>query len=191
MGQSPSNFFPTGLVDCKSADAGVEGARYDYACTADSRVRYGLTIVHLLILVLVWLSALLLYAIYWRVCDRRLAAQLRATPSKRLPVGRDLLSSRMHRIVVRAAARVAGDELLTPPPQAPLVPPPPGSGEGARTRRRYQGAVLSALQRLSALRGVGGVCNPRVRAGGAVGLANTPTAIIHPLHPSYPLQPPP
>lgn len=43
------------MLDCKTAIVGAEGARYDYECTTKESVRYGLTLVHLLTLVIIFL----------------------------------------------------------------------------------------------------------------------------------------
>jgi hypothetical protein len=146
MGNAPSNYFPLDVLDCATADAAAEGARYDYQCTTVNQVRYGLTLVHLFILCVVFLLSMSLYLVYHRICERRVHSQLRAVP-KRLPVGRDVLSARMHAAIVEGFARVARPEFV-PPPQHPW-PAPAAAAAGAAERARFRTGVFVALQRLS------------------------------------------
>lgn len=146
MGNDASRFFPVTVLDCKTANSGVEGARYDYQCATADRVRYGLTLVHLLTLVVIFLISLLLYLVYWRICERRVYAQLRAVP-KRLPIGRDVLSLRMHAAIIESFARVSRD-VYCPAPERP-IPPPPALAVSSSERARFRAGVYSALQRLS------------------------------------------
>lgn len=147
MGNEASrHFFPTTVLDCTTANAVEEGARYDYQCATEDRVRYGLTLVHLLTLVVILLLSLLLYLVYWRICQRRVYAQLRAVP-KRLPVGRDVLSLRMHTTIIDGFARVSRD-VYCPTPHRP-VPPPPALAAAPGDRARFRAGVYAALQRLS------------------------------------------
>ena len=146
MGNAPSNYLPLDALDCKTADAAAEGARYDYQCTTNNQVRYGLTLVHLFILCVTLLLSMSLYLVYHRICERRVHSQLRAVP-KRLPVGRDVLSARMHAAIVEGFARVARPEFV-PPPQHPW-PAPAAAAAGAAERARFRTGVFVALQRLS------------------------------------------
>lgn len=147
MGQGPSNFTPKSVLDCATSTPGQgDGAMYDYQCTSKESVRYGLTLIHLFILVFVFMFCMLLYLIYWRICERRLYTQLRALP-KRLPIGRDVLSLRTHRLIIDGFARVSGGK-YHPAPQAPQ-PTLPALGAHPADVRAFRAAAYAALQRLS------------------------------------------
>jgi hypothetical protein len=52
---------------------------------------------------------LLAYLIYLRICNRRFYNKLRALPHKHMPVGRDILSRHMHRVIIDSFARISNE----------------------------------------------------------------------------------
>ena len=89
---------------------------------------------------------MILYLIYWRICERRVYSQLRAVP-KRLPVTRDLWSARMYRLLGDSVTRVSDDKYFLPP-QGPHPPPPHAAGS-PKDRAAFRTGVYAALHRLS------------------------------------------
>jgi hypothetical protein len=109
--QSTTTFFPTTLIDCTAevVSEKTRDARYEYACTSDPRIRWPMTISHLLITVALFLAAFIVYMVYLRLVDRRLAAKLKATPSRLLPVGRDVASRKAQLEIFEGFASAAQD----------------------------------------------------------------------------------
>lgn len=156
MGQA-SSFFPTSVLDCKTTDQASVGSdgRFDYQCSSDSTVRAGLTLLHLLTLVVVLLAALLLYRVYLRVCARRLHARLRAQPLKRLPLAQ--ASRRVQLAWARDFARVSGAACVpAPPPRrrrraVAAAHAASGTAEDAAARARRRATVVAVRERLLGL----------------------------------------
>jgi len=143
MGASPSTAWTTYLPESIPICGTGSGARWSYECTTRENVRYALTLLHLVVLVLTFLVALVLYLIMWGISERRAANRLRMVPS-RLPIGRDILSAHMHGVILQRAARVSEERFG--------VGKPPNSlreGISRRELAEFRAGVFAALQRLS------------------------------------------
>lgn len=131
-----TQLFPLDMLDCKTASD--SDPRKDFFCASQSAgtVRFAMTVMHLIIIgglfmltvgvialpLLLPVGALkqlgvcalldlqfIIYSVYLRLCDRRLANQLKNMPGRLLPVGRDELSRRIQTQVFEGFAAAGQD----------------------------------------------------------------------------------
>ena len=85
---------------------------FDYECTKQTAVRASLTIIHFLVLILVFFGFTILSLILYAVSSRRRINRMRSLPERRLPAFRDTLSSRkLHKSIVAGFVRASTDEI--------------------------------------------------------------------------------
>lgn len=107
-----SPLHPHTLPPTPAPAPAADGSLYDYECTKDTSVQTGLTILHFLVLVLVFVPFMLLSLLLYAVAERRRVSRMRALPDRRLPAFQDSISSRRLRQAIAAGlVRASSDEI--------------------------------------------------------------------------------